>query len=217
MSLIGRCAETHFLNELALHRGSNMRITHVDMFLDGLLVTRVVGDGVIVSTPTGSTAYSLSSGGCMVHPAIHAVLVTPICPRSLSFRPTIFPIDAEVTLKACARAWLLCVYVSHSCVCAGAERGRRDCGDRRAVVPPHAVQRLCGREGEPVPAAVCEPHRPDVGLDQRHQRASALQPAAVASRVCIGCLEAGERNVLGRRTLCGVGMGLIRGPGWTRD
>lgn len=85
------------LNEVAVNRGPSSNLVDIDLFCDGVPVTKVQADGVLVSTPTGSTAYSLAAGGSVVHPAVSAMLLTPICPHSLSFRPLLFP-DA-VTLQ----------------------------------------------------------------------------------------------------------------------
>ncbi|EWC47748.1 hypothetical protein DRE_02948 [Drechslerella stenobrocha 248] len=91
----GVCA----MNEVHIHRGRNPHMAVVDVFVDGRLLTEAVADGIILSTPTGSTAYSLSSFGSIVHPRVPAVLLTPICPRSLSFRPLVLPAEAEVVLR----------------------------------------------------------------------------------------------------------------------
>ncbi|QDZ20436.1 NAD kinase [Chloropicon primus] len=85
------------LNEISLNRSPSSNLVDIDLFCDGVPVTKVQADGVLVSTPTGSTAYSLAAGGSVVHPAVSAMLLTPICPHSLSFRPLLFP-DA-VTLQ----------------------------------------------------------------------------------------------------------------------
>ncbi|KAA1470639.1 ATP-NAD kinase [Dentipellis sp. KUC8613] len=87
------------MNEVALHRGSSPHLNTIDAFVDGQHLTEAVSDGLIVSTPTGSTAYSLSAGGPIVHPSLSALVLTPICPRSLSFRPLVFPASSSITLR----------------------------------------------------------------------------------------------------------------------
>jgi len=87
------------MNEVALHRGRSPHLNTIDAFVDGQHLTESVSDGLIVSTPTGSTAYSLSAGGPIVHPSLSAIVLTPICPRSLSFRPLVFPATSSVTLR----------------------------------------------------------------------------------------------------------------------
>jgi NADH kinase len=91
--------EWQVMNEIALHRGSSPHLNTIDIYVDGQHLTEAVSDGVIVSTPTGSTAYSLSAGGPIVHPSLSAVVLVPICPRSLSFRPLVFPSSSSVTLR----------------------------------------------------------------------------------------------------------------------
>jgi NADH kinase len=87
------------MNEIALHRGASPHLNTIDIFVDGQHLTEAVSDGFIVSTPTGSTAYSLSAGGPIVHPSLSALVLTPICPRSLSFRPLVFPSSSSITLR----------------------------------------------------------------------------------------------------------------------
>ncbi|EJD08444.1 ATP-NAD kinase, partial [Fomitiporia mediterranea MF3/22] len=87
------------MNEVALHRGRSPHLNTIDAFVDGQHLTESVSDGLIVATPTGSTAYSLSAGGPIVHPSLSALVLTPICPRSLSFRPLVFPGSVVVTLR----------------------------------------------------------------------------------------------------------------------
>ncbi|KAF3293649.1 NAD(+) kinase, variant 2 [Orbilia oligospora] len=77
------------LNELVIDRGPSPYVSHMELYGDDDHITTVAADGCIFSTPTGSTAYSLSAGGSLVHPDIPAILVTPICPHTLSFRPMI--------------------------------------------------------------------------------------------------------------------------------
>lgn len=87
------------LNEVVVDRGSNPYLCKIECYERNHLITKVQADGVIVATPTGSTAYSTSAGGSMVHPNVPCMLFTPICPHSLSFRPVILPDSAQLELK----------------------------------------------------------------------------------------------------------------------
>jgi NADH kinase len=98
----GSASETqdvHAMNEVILHRGKDPHLAIVEVFVGGRFLTEAVSDGMIISTPTGSTAYSLSSGGSIIHPLVSSLLLTPICPRSLSFRPLVLPASTPITLK----------------------------------------------------------------------------------------------------------------------
>lgn len=75
------------LNEVVIDRGPSPYVSNLELYGDDHLLTVIQADGCIFSTPTGSTAYSLSAGGSLVHPDIPAILLTPICPHTLSFRP----------------------------------------------------------------------------------------------------------------------------------
>lgn len=87
------------LNEMVVDRGPSPYLSNVDLYIDGKYITTVQGDGLIVSTPTGSTAYAVAAGASMIHPSVPAIMITPICPHSLSFRPIVVP--AGVELKIC--------------------------------------------------------------------------------------------------------------------
>ncbi|KAF9586366.1 NADH kinase pos5 [Lunasporangiospora selenospora] len=95
----GRINDLTVMNEVNLHRGRYPHLTSIGCYVDGHLITEAVADGLIVASPTGSTAYSLSAGGSIVHPSIQSLLMTPICPRSLSFRPVLLPPNATIQLK----------------------------------------------------------------------------------------------------------------------
>lgn len=89
----------HAMNDIILHRGAVPHLATLDVYIDGEFLTRATGDGLIVSSPTGSTAYSLSAGGSIVHPLVKCILLTPICPRSLSFRPLVVPASSHIKIK----------------------------------------------------------------------------------------------------------------------
>ncbi|XP_017001165.1 NAD kinase isoform X2 [Drosophila takahashii] len=87
------------LNEVVIDRGPSPYLSNIDLFLDGKYITSVQGDGLIVSTPTGSTAYAAAAGASMIHPSVPAIMVTPICPHSLSFRPIVVPAGVELKIS----------------------------------------------------------------------------------------------------------------------
>uniref|UniRef100_G1PNY2 NAD(+) kinase n=1 Tax=Myotis lucifugus TaxID=59463 RepID=G1PNY2_MYOLU len=85
------------LNEVVIDRGPSSYLSNVDVYLDGHLITTVQGDGVIVSTPTGSTAYAVAAGASMIHPNVPAIMITPICPH-VSFRAIVVPAGVELKI-----------------------------------------------------------------------------------------------------------------------
>ncbi|XP_011876636.1 PREDICTED: NAD kinase-like isoform X3 [Vollenhovia emeryi] len=87
------------LNEVVVDRGASSYLSNIDLFIDGKHVTSVQGDGLIVSTPTGSTAYAVAAGASMIHPSVPAIMITPICPHSLSFRPIVVPAGVELKIS----------------------------------------------------------------------------------------------------------------------
>lgn len=87
-----------FLNDLVVDRGPSPYLTMLEVFADDTHLTTAYADGLCISTPTGSTAYSLSAGGSLVHPLIPAMLITPICPHTLSFRPMLVPDSLELRI-----------------------------------------------------------------------------------------------------------------------
>nr|CAD1840012.1 unnamed protein product [Ananas comosus var. bracteatus] len=97
------------LNEVTIDRGISSYLTYLECYCDSSFVTCVQGDGLIISTTSGSTAYSLAAGGSMVHPQVPAILFTPICPHSLSFRPLILPeyvaLRVQVPFNSRGQAW----------------------------------------------------------------------------------------------------------------
>ena len=96
------------LNEAAITGGSTARMVDLELSDDGELIDTYRADGLLVATPTGSTAYSLSAGGPIVDPKLACFCVTPICPHSLLARPLIFPDTAKLQMKnICAREKVL--------------------------------------------------------------------------------------------------------------
>ncbi|PQE02878.1 hypothetical protein CJF31_00002674 [Rutstroemia sp. NJR-2017a BVV2] len=98
-SKYGPEGDVYAMNEVIIHRGKEAHLAIIEVFIGRRFLTEAVADGMIVSTPTGSTAYSLSSGGSIIHPLVSSLLLTPICPRSLSFRPLVLPANTPITLR----------------------------------------------------------------------------------------------------------------------
>ena len=87
------------LNDVVLHKGGFARVVRLTVFANGAEVATYAADGLVVSTPTGSTAYSLSAGGPIIVPTLESILLTPISPHTLAIRPLVLPPSAEVTVR----------------------------------------------------------------------------------------------------------------------
>ena len=91
-------AHADALNDVVVHKSEVARMIEFNAYLDGRLITAYRADGLIISTPTGSTAYALSGGGPIIHPTVQTMLLVPICPHTLTQRPLVVSADSEIEI-----------------------------------------------------------------------------------------------------------------------
>ncbi len=94
-----RIAHETVLNDVVINKGALARLAHIKVLVNDRTLTDYRADGLIVATPTGSTAYSLAAGGPIMHPHVPGILITPICPFTLTNRPLIVPDTARIKIQ----------------------------------------------------------------------------------------------------------------------
>lgn len=94
-------SESEAFNDVVVHKWNVARMIELEAHINGQLVNQLRSDGLIVSTPTGSTAYALSAGGPILHPTLNAIVVVPVCPHTMSNRPIVIDGDKEIEIVVC--------------------------------------------------------------------------------------------------------------------
>lgn len=115
--IVGKGRKLCALNDIVLNRGDFSRTIKVETYVDGEHLNAYIGDGLIIATPTGSTAYSLSAGGPIVAPTLEAIIINPICPHDLAARPIIVPADKVIKIVGTSEhpEMLLCADGQEDC------------------------------------------------------------------------------------------------------
>ncbi|MBM7118021.1 NAD(+)/NADH kinase [[Archangium] primigenium] len=123
------------LNDVVINKGALARVADHEVSIDGVPVATYKADGVILATPTGSTAYSLSAGGPIVHPSVDCTVLTPICSHALTHRSTLVPADRTIRVTLCSET-------ADTFLTLDGQTGHGlQCGDSIEVVrSPHRVQ-----------------------------------------------------------------------------
>jgi len=94
-----KISESDAFNDVVVHKWDVARMIEIKIFIDGHYVNTMRSDGLIVSTPTGSTAYALSGGGPIINPDLNAIVLVPICPHTMSNRPIVIDGDSKISIK----------------------------------------------------------------------------------------------------------------------
>jgi NAD+ kinase len=137
----GRRLKTTALNDIVISRGAVSRLIALDVGVNGEAITRYRCDGLIVSSPTGSTAYSLAAGGAIVLPTAEVFALTPICPHALSNRSIILPLSATIRVKAINTAPSAFLNADGEMV------GEMDAGDEVTIRRSRSAVRLVNLKG----------------------------------------------------------------------
>jgi NAD+ kinase len=96
----GQCiSQTYALNDVVVNKSAISRLVEFELYIDGNFVSQYKADGVIIATPTGSTAYSLAAGGPVLMPSVDAFVITPVCPHSLTHRPLVVKQTSQIELR----------------------------------------------------------------------------------------------------------------------